>query len=623
MKTAILRYKKLFETEWVNTFLFFVVPLLLAFLFVSIPELIMGRPFAYMFPRFRFIAPSMVQFYFLLLFSTLIVRKLAVSTLLLGALSVVAGIANYFKTLYRHTPVLPRDIFMIRDALAVTASDVKIFLTGRMVFFIVLVLLLAALMWFIRIPGFIRLGRSGWMRLLKSALALLLVLCCIVCMFAFVFFNADTMARFGFISRAVIADTYYQNTFFTSFLAFIPDSFPSRPENYPYALDAITAELRGYSAAASEQRQADIVLIVVESWFRLDNFDIELSIDPFENYNRLAQEGITGFSIPPFYGGGRANIEYELLTGFTSGGYLSEQIAFNFDVYDGFPSISNYLAQNGYRTYAAHAHTDELYNRANAYPMLGFEEVYFSIDFPNATYLGDYISDAACTEFIIDTYEQAVTESDAPVMMHMLTMQNHIPYDVDKMPWRDLPEVETDLSNPAFQDLLATYAYMSAQTDQAISDLVDYFRTVDRDVVVIAVGDHQSLIAGENEIDVLRYTDFYDTYDEETDYFDLHSTPYLVWANFEQEHVDTFGNIPPNMLVVNALVELGVARPAYFDYLYQHTTTMNGVTGNYVVNLDGSISFEKTPAQLEEENYRYLLQYDILYGDRLLMDAIY
>lgn len=618
------RYKNIFADEKRNNLVFFIVPLFLSIYVACMPELFLARPAGYFWAHAKYFLLSTLFFYILHMLFAFLFRKLSVSVLLVGGLGIAAGIGNYFKLLYRKSPVMPRDIFMIRDALVVTTETIKITLTGIMILSIVLVVVFSALLWPVRTPNFVRTGKKPSARILKGVTAVVLCLCCVAGMLWGVFFNKNAMGRLGVTLMTAPADSYYINTFFPTFFYLFPDSFPTAPPNYPNNLSDITKELEQLASQPSDAKPVDIVYFVVESWFGLDNYDVDISIDPFANYNELAKEGTAGLSVPPYYGGGTANVEYELLTGFTSGGFLTEEICFNYNIYPGFPSISNYLSDAGYSTYAMHAYSAHLYNRFMAYEMLGFDYRYFIDDFVDADYMGSFISDISCADMVIDAYSQSVAQSDDPVFIHMMTMQNHFPFSLNEFSYSDLPVVtSSSIQNPDFLLYLACYAYQAAITDQAIANLVDYFRTVDRDVLLVVLGDHQTPITTENGSDILAYTDFYDSYNETDDYLDLHSTPYLVWANFDNERGDSFGNIPPNMLGVNALIEYGVVRPIYYDYLYRHTTSMNGMTGNYVVDLNGNVSFSMTAAQADEAALRELLQYDLIYGNHVLSPLIY
>jgi phosphoglycerol transferase MdoB-like AlkP superfamily enzyme len=630
---VIKGYKKFFDNKWVNGIVLASALLLLPFWFFCLPELVkMG--YGELFWSFFEARPALIRLSGYLIvaiiyaFLILVFRKLAISTLVLGLFCFFLGYANYYKLMYRDEPVFPSDAFQIKDAVMVAGTDIDVSFSAGMWLQIAVIILLSALLWFVRLPSALALKKAAAnkkafiKKLAVNVTALLLIAACFVSMFAFVFFDSSAMKALGFRSDLIASRVYYRNMFFPSFCIMAQYLFPEKPDGYTeQTMLDIAADMRG--SAVSGAKKADVIVVVEESWFELSNYEGVFTPDPMQNYRRLAEEGVTGNIVSPKYGGGTADIEYEVLTGLTTNDNLTNTTAFTINLYDEYPSIVNYFKTNGYGTYALHSYTNEIYNRVNAYPDLGFDNINFMDTIKDPEMSGPWVKDSSAFKKLIELYEEGIQENDR-VVVHTLTMQNHVPHNDDRYSEEEKIDVQADTYDPTYWAVIPTAATTLHEIDQAIGELIDYFREVERDVIVIILGDHQSPLRIDNNTDALTTSGFYDTYVEGRDFLKLHTTPYLVWANFETGNAGTtYGNIPPNMLIPRALDSYDIIRPAYFQYLLENSKSMNGMTSDYVVNPDGSVSFQKTPQQQAEADLRMLVQYDIIYGKKYLRDSWY
>ena len=138
---------------------------------------------------------------------------------------------------------------------------------------------------------------------------------------------------------------------------------------------------------------------------------------------------------------------------------------------------------------------------------------------------------------LIESYETLST--DGPLFMYMLTYQNHGGYDKNDASL-DTVHTGSDLgeSTQSVNEFLTSMA-MSAE---AFRDLVAYFSTVDRPVILCMVGDHApsiiSQIPAEKERSSAR------------EQLDKRVIPYVIWSNYGAdlsacpEYTSTFGLMP-------------------------------------------------------------------------------
>ncbi|MBQ6148007.1 MAG: LTA synthase family protein [Oscillospiraceae bacterium] len=558
-------------------------------------------------------------FLFVFIFLFILSKSLWLPSLFLPSISLLVGIATYNNTFYRGRPLIPADLVLAKDAAIAVKEGFSVVLPKGFYLSvtIIIILFLIAL-----IPKFRKKNYTKSTAILFTFISVLSLFC------AYFFFNylletVDFTSRYNTKdSNTTIGDTYYKHGFYPSFMAYWFTRIPSAPSSYSEAImNTLSKEMSTYVV---EGEPIDIIVFQIESWQDYSNFDIQPSEDVFANYHALSKEGISGTMVSPKFGGGTANIEYEVLTGFTTGDGITPEMPFNLGLYDGFPSIVNFADSLGYKTISVHSHTPALYNRPNAYRMLGFQESYFSDSFINPEMCGPWISDRECAKKIIELYDKALSEGK-PIFIHGLTMQNHLPIGDDRFPTSELITLSSSTLSDPDQFVMRCFCTCLKWTDESLKILTDYFRTVDRKVILLAYGDHQTAIYADETIgDVLRHTDFFNTYNEETDYIKLHGTPYLVWANFANNNAgSTFGNCAPNQLLVNALNAFQVARPTYWNYFANSVTSYSSTTANYIITSEGQILFNKNNTQMEEYEKRQLIQYDLIYGDHYLLNLLY
>ena len=104
-------------------------------------------------------------------------------------------------------------------------------------------------------------------------------------------------------------------------------------------------------------------------------------------------------------------------------------------------------------------------------------------------------------------------------------------------------------------DSLNQYLSLISVTDEAFRKLIDYFKGVDEDTIVVFFGDHQPNDAVTSSI----------VQTQENDY-NRYQVPYIIWANFD---IDSASNADTsvNYLAANVLKAAGVQTSDYQNYL--------------------------------------------------------
>ena len=254
--------------------------------------------------------------------------------------------------------------------------------------------------------------------------------------------------------------------------------------------------------------------------------------------------------------------------------------------------------------------------------MLGFDESYFSDSFEDPDMSGPWITDRECVEKMIRIYEEQCNNY-INVMVYGLTMENHTPcggrYTEDQL-------IGATSSSLSSDDLLTmrSYGTILKDIDSAIGYMADYLSTVDRKVILIVWGDHQTDAKETDNSDaVLTHTNFYSSYDETYDFFKLHSTPYLIWTNYDSPNSGKdAGYVVPNRVLAYALNFYDIIIPTYWRYFLNEETFYKGVTSNFLITNDNQIVFVKDEQQNKQYSTRKLIQYDLIRGKRYLDNLI-
>ena len=310
-------------------------------------------------------------------------------------------------------------------------------------------------------------------------------------------------------------------------------------------------------------------------------------------------------------------MEFEALTGYSVSYLPSGSKPYQQHVTKPMFSLPNYLKTLGYRTAAVHCYWAKYWSRDTAYPNLGLDpfvslEKMQGVDkVRRHSWTGGLVSDDSMADQIILQYETMKAESDAPVFLHAVTMQNHTNYHRDNYPDEERVRV---LGAPAGLKsstigALEDFATGIRDADAMLGRLTEYFSRVDEPVILVFWGDHYNPIDAGYDV----YTKTGYASDSANDPA-LHQTTLLIWSNYADNPVD-LGTIAAYEISPVMLELYGLDRPLYFQYLLrQLRAAYRSNTRGVVVGLDGSCSDTLTALQARWSNAHWMLQYDLMFG---------
>nr|KEP24188.1 hypothetical protein DA06_21990 [Georgenia sp. SUBG003] len=333
---------------------------------------------------------------------------------------------------------------------------------------------------------------------------------------------------------------YGRNGFLAGTLYNLPATAMPRPARYgESAMDELAARYTELAAATNAGRNpaaledTNIVIVLSETFADPSRLQLSMSEDPIPFTRSLMETHTSGSTVASGYGGGTANVEFEVLTGMAQSNFRP-QLHTPFQTLvphrDAFPSFVSSLG-SGREKLTVHPFVSSFYRRDAVYPALGFDRSKFRDDMEHTVRVEGrgQVSDAA-------TFDEVVSElraTDEPMLVNVVTMQNHRPYGGL---YSDPVAVGGDALSDAQKADAGQYLRGLSHSDRALEQLVTDLEQMYERTIVLLYGDHLASLWPESVKAAVP---------EQV----LYETPYLVWANFPTRKLDNAPTVGPNFLV--------------------------------------------------------------------------
>lgn len=348
----------------------------------------------------------------------------------------------------------------------------------------------------------------------------------------------------------------------------------------------------------------NIVLVLSESfsqptWLK----SVKWSADPIPGVTKLMTQTLSGRMLSPGYGGGTANIEFEVLTSQSMGLFTPQlQTAYEQLVpeHKPYPSMVDWFVKRGHKAIAVHPFSFRMYRRPEVFKDFGFSRL---VDRDNISYHGrvdggTFISDQAAFRQV----RKEIADQREPVLLHLITMQNHMPYGHqydDPIP----PESGLPADNAR---LAGQYARGLSLTDTALTQFLDQLKTSPEPTAVIFYGDH------------LPGQVYPPTLAKQNGQRLTHETPYLIWSNRKPLAPTPQPTTSPTQFLPMLFGALNVPVPPLYALLDVVRAQLPAIDANLMIDADNDVVRRKdlTAAQKQVlQDYR-LVQYDLSIGKR-------
>ncbi len=239
----------------------------------------------------------------------------------------------------------------------------------------------------------------------------------------------------------------------------------------------------------------NIHIIVLESFIdpRLIN-GLQFNKSPLavELLPHLYKKNSFSHVISPAYGGGTAQVEFELLTGIKA---LAKIDSIEFNVMNGekMSSFVDHLNQNGYKSIATIATGAGYFNSTQAYKSLGFDEVSFLEESKNfKKRKGDAkIFDGDLLDHNIEKIKKSVQNENTPLFNYVLGMYGHFPYKRNISERPDIIEVSHE--DNRIKKISNQFFYRT----KAIAKYINQLHSIDPNSIIYITSDHLPPLFGD------------------------------------------------------------------------------------------------------------------------------
>lgn len=533
-------------------------------------------------------------------FCVLLVGRTALGLILGELIICFISYANCFVLMSRKSPILPWDLASIGTAISVAKEYTFEFTTQ-----IIIISVLWGLLILLTIPARIKLERSFRSRFAGMLCTLLLTACVCIALMQESIDELLDVYEMPFTQDV----TYGYNGFFVSFFVNMKYLIVKKPDGYSVkAAEKILTESEAEAGDAPEELP-NIIVIMNEAFSDLsviNEFKTSEEYLPYFNSLKGSENTISGDVYVSVLGGNTANTEFEFLTGNTMAFLPTGSIPYQQYITDAIPAMPQLLKTYNYDTVALHPYNARGWRRNQIYPLFGFDDMLFSIDFKYKERMRTYITDKSSFEQVIYEYETRDEASDNPFFSFLVTMQNHGGYAKE---WDGFTRSLT-VEESSVKKLNRINAYLTCikETDKAFEELISYYKDCDEKTIILMFGDHQPNV--ETAFLEELYGKPYDELTEEEMAL-RYQTPFLLWANYDiEEQADV--QISANYLGALLLETAGIPKTAYGNFLDQVQEELPILTANFAYDKDGNFYSQKEFSSLSKTASELLSDYKIV-----------
>lgn len=378
-----------------------------------------------------------------------------------------------------------------------------------------------------------------------------------------------------------------------------------------------------------------IIMIMSEAFSDITNHDsmvFDVENDPLHNFKKLSEESLKGYIIVPNFGGGTANTEYDVLTGFMTQNLSKTPTSAFRLVRKEINSLPRFFTRNGYNTSFLHPGESWFYNRKNVYNYFGINEQIFIDSFKKPQdYKGSLVSDKAFTDKVITHFTNYLESNNGkPLFNYSVSIENHMPYRKGKFGNTKIQAVRTKMQlTPKASELLSNYVEGVRDADKELARLVDFFRQSGEPIILAFFGDHLPNL-GEN---YLVYNELGYEINEKVSLEQMmnhNRVPFIIWANDEARKIMDFNNAVKKLelpesktisanyfgVMLSELVGFSGSEP-FYDFLNQMRKDIPIINNNYFGTKAG-LKIDLSEEQQHKVNDYKIWQYYKMNGEKLL-----
>ncbi len=361
-------------------------------------------------------------------------------------------------------------------------------------------------------------------------------------------------------------------------------------------------------------KKPHIIAIMGEAYadIRKMNDNVLFNDDPFAPMENVGGNLTGGDLVVSIFGGSTAVTEFEFLTGYSQRFFPSGTVAYQHYFADARSSLVSTLKREGYDTVALHPNDGNYWARRTAYDSMGFDRFIDYAGFTTPRYRNGLMTDAAMLDVMKQKFRDR--DSDKPMFMFAVTIENHSPYD------RDAGDPPYDFDASGIENLsdaqrlsVNTHTTGVKHTSEMVAELIEFLRAEGEPVMVVFFGDHQP------RVDIPQIAVKTDAVNDAEDLLlkNEFTAPYYVWTSYDVDLSEWPEIFSPNLMAPYVLQTAGLEAPRYLRKVYDVSQRLQGFTANFLLGEDGTlrVRYDENAVEAKEIGDLMLLQYDTLFGE--------
>lgn len=543
-----------------------------------------------------------------------IFRNWRISMGILFSLATIVMYINTEKMASRNTPFLPEDLAMSGEAGGL-ASMINLERFLNMLFTIAVIIIITIIVNKIsKKIWYFKFSRKQKIAIFIPQIALILICAHFLNLHTLEIRNLSGKGTFIKVENLETsidftdqAYNYRTNGFILGTISNLQTKTQKQPEGY--SKEAVQKIVQKYQKIAEENNKnrkklsnekVNVVYVMNESFIdpKLGKHLYDYgNKEPIPYTQEIKKSQSSGWAASSEYGGGTANVEFEALTGLSN--FFLNSIPYtsivpaNKDT----PSIVKNFNENGYKTIAMHPYNRNMYRREVVYPNLGFQEYKSADGFKNNSKIDNskYISDESAFNEVL----AELKNSQKPEFIHLVTMQNHMPYEENAYSEHNFSVNAKNGANPENAKTVQAYLEGISRSDKAMKNFLSEIEKLNEKTIVVFWGDHWPGIYSE-------------MFEKELNKNDIRRTPLFVYSNFKKEKQD----LGTSSLIYNQILALNAfnSKLSPFQYLLSDLREKYPALTKQFVKTD-----EKSDILKDFE----MIEYDILSGNKYSLGDFY
>ncbi len=444
------------------------------------------------------------------------------SVAVMGLAVELLSYANLLKIEGRNDPLIPSDIFLLRESLT-AVGDYQLQLHPGLI-----ALMTISFLGFVLLAIFVRSSRPQWpWRLGGGLFALAIFLVSMLTIYPSKdYYNA--LPRVDKSNVPLVFNTYGFPYCFLHNLNLYPID---KPEGY----DRRTVE--DWETETLEEGQildVNILFVMGEAFTDLADeavFDYDQGESPLSSYHQLisGDQAFSGHMVASNVSAGTANTEFDVLTGMQTN-LISDNTTSAFRaVHRNVDSLARVYEAAGWESWFMHPGQSWFYNRCNVYGYFGIDDQTFNDVFTPEDLDGSYITDEAFLRVLKELWTDRT--AGGSTFAYSVTIENHQAYTYSKYNSSTEETLPLTVSvSDEVREHLEVYFKGVRNTADMVLELTEFLDGQSEPTLLVFFGDHRPNLGA----DFLSYRAIgSDVGQNETPQQVVYTyeTPYMIWAN--------------------------------------------------------------------------------------------